>query len=130
MTADGQRFRWVALQLDELAKCHHRPAVSNRLRSLPKDLNETYDRIVSKISDDDLDYVVKVLQCLAFCVRPMTLEEVGEVVAVNFSAEEGLDNALVILDICSGLVTLVASIYHPGNKLKGECHIDEANTTI
>jgi hypothetical protein len=129
MTPDGRRFRWVALQLDELAKCHHRPGVKNRLKSLPRDLNETYDRIVSKISDDDRDYAVKVLQCLAYSVYSMTLEEVGEVVAVNYSAEDGLDNALVILDICSSLVTLVASIDEPENKLRGELYIDEANAT-
>ena len=130
LTIDSRRFRWVALQLDELAKCHHRPAVKNRLKSLPKDLDETYDRIISKISEDDRDYAVRVLQCLTFAARPMTLEEVGEVVAVNFSAEEGLDNALVILDMCSSLVTLVGSTDNPENKLKGEFYVDEAKTTI
>jgi hypothetical protein len=130
MTVDIRRFRWVALQLDELAKCHHRPAVKNRLRSLPKDLDETYDRIISKINDDDRDYAVKVLQCLTFAARPMTLEEVGEVVAINFNAEEGLDDALVILDICSSLVTLVASTEEPEIKLKGKCYVDEVKTII
>jgi hypothetical protein len=46
------RFRWVALQLDDLQSCLNARAVEQQLKSLPKNLDETYDRLLSKITKD------------------------------------------------------------------------------
>ena len=52
------------------------------MRSLPKTLDETYQKILLNIDELWCDDVWKVLWRLAFCLQPPTLEEVVEVVAV------------------------------------------------
>jgi ankyrin repeat protein len=82
------------------------------LKSLPKTLNGMYDQIISKISEGDQKYAVKVLQFLAWASRPVTLQEVAHIVAMNINSgciDQGLDNAEDILDICANLVTLSSS---------------------
>ena len=79
--------------------------------SLPKDLDETYNRILLRIKGDDECYkdAFAVLQWLAVAARPPTLYEVAEVIAVSPGiAEIDEDNRLFdakeLLSICSGLV--------------------------
>ena len=43
------RFIWVALQLDELAKCSSKAEITKRLKELPTGLDEIYNRILKKI---------------------------------------------------------------------------------
>jgi hypothetical protein len=89
------------------------------LKSLPKDLDETYNRILQRIREEDHDYAVKALQCLAFSARPMTLEEVAEVIAFNVDTgqfDETLDDPRDILEICSCLITISSSA---GDERKG-----------
>jgi hypothetical protein len=118
------RFRWVALQLESLKKLRKGDvdAVRKLLQSLPKDLDETYDRILLKIREEDYEYAFKVLQCLAVSAYPLTLAEVVEVVSLDFDSghfDQGPDDALDILEICSSLVT----ISHDGSskQLRGKC---------
>jgi hypothetical protein len=96
-------------------------AVRKLLQSLPEDLDETYDRILLKIREKDYEYAFKVLQCLAVSARPLTLAEVVEVVSLDFDGghfDQGPDDALDILEICSSLVTI--SHAEPTNKLTGK----------
>ena len=113
------RFRWVALQLDSLASCRIANDVYQRLESLPRGLDETYDRILSKIQDEDSKWAVRILECLAFSARLMTLEEVAEVVAFNPDSrqfDQRLPDPLAILDICSSLITISSGT----DKMKGK----------
>lgn len=105
------RFRWVALQLEELITCSSRRDVKNQLQAMPKDLGGIYEKILSRShKPDDLK---RFLQLLAFAVRPMKIEEVAEVVVVNFVSNEGpsydADLRYVdpkdVLTVCSGLIT-------------------------
>ena len=116
------RFRWVALQLDSLKLCRSQAKVRETLASLPKDLDETYDRILSKIRDDDYEYAYGSLQFLAFSARPMTVEEVAEVAAFNCRSErfDKLDNPLDVLEICSSLVTISNRTAGSTDQSKGE----------
>jgi hypothetical protein len=121
MTTDHSfsRFRWVALQLDSLEYCRIANDVSQCLESLPEGLDETYDRILSKIKREDRKWVIRVLECLAFSARLMTLEEVGEVVAFNPDSgqfDQRLPNSLTILEICSSLITIPSGT----DKMKGK----------
>jgi hypothetical protein len=82
------------------------------LKSLPKTLEGMYDRILSRISEQDQKYAVKVLKFLAFAAHSVTLEEVAHVVAMNIDhhcIDQGLDDAQDILEICASLVTLSSS---------------------
>ncbi|KAL9122142.1 MAG: hypothetical protein Q9187_001305 [Circinaria calcarea] len=106
-------FRWAVCQLDELRKCVKIPQLRRTLNSLPKTLDATYDRILCSIEEVHSEDAHLVLQWLAFSARPLTLREIAEVIAVNFTGdlpkldiENRLLNPHGILQICSSLITL------------------------
>ena len=79
------RFRWVVLQLAVLEKCSSRYEIDKRLAELPKGLGEIYYRILSNINEHHRADTRTFLQWLAFCKRPMTIEEIAETTTVDFS---------------------------------------------
>ena len=79
------RFRWVALQLAELAKCSSRYEIDIQLAELPKGLDEVYHRILKNVDDKHRADTKMFLQWLAFCKRPMTIEEIAETITADFS---------------------------------------------
>ncbi|KAI9838432.1 MAG: hypothetical protein M1837_002487 [Sclerophora amabilis] len=104
-------FRWVVCQLDILRSCLSSSALKKALKSLPKTLDETYDRILISIDEDYQRQAHIALQWLAFSGRPLSLDEVAEAVAVNpeqtsFADEDRLYDPHDILTFCSSLVTL------------------------
>ena len=106
------RFRWVALQLNELKKCRTKSDLKKQLANLPQGLDKTYDRILLGINEQDHGFAKTFLQWLSFAVRPLTLEELATTAAVNLCAENGpeytSDNELQdikdVLKICSSFV--------------------------
>ncbi|CAG5158427.1 uncharacterized protein ALTATR162_LOCUS5073 [Alternaria atra] len=105
-------FRWAVCQLDTLGKCRNRADLRKALATLPPTLDKTYDRILCAIAAEDAVYAVRVLLWLAFSERPLTVDEVAEVVAIDvardpaFNRDEVLEDPLEALDICSSLVTI------------------------
>ncbi|OCK76482.1 ankyrin, partial [Lepidopterella palustris CBS 459.81] len=114
-------FRWAACQLDTLGKCRSRLTLRKSLATLPPTLNETYDRILSAIDKEDSEYAVRILRWLTFSSRPLLLEEISEIVAIDvkhdpvFNSEGVLEDPLEALDICSSLVT-IATIEESGRR--------------
>jgi hypothetical protein len=107
------RFRWVFCQLEDIRRCRKRNDVTKTLESLPDGLPETYDRILRNIDEKDRDDALKILRFLAFSSRPVTIEEVAEVVAVDlvnllFDPGERLIHPRETLSICSSLVSFSA----------------------
>jgi ankyrin repeat protein len=106
------RFRWVACQLDELRKCAKLSELRKILKSLPKNLDETYERILLNVDELYKEDVRRVLQWLCFCAQPVTLEEMVEVLAVTFEDRPRFDvdqrypEPEDILSRCSSLVSL------------------------
>ncbi|KAI9878600.1 MAG: hypothetical protein M1830_000460 [Pleopsidium flavum] len=107
-------FRWVVCQIDVLRRCRKLPLLRQRLRELPNTIDETYDRILLNIPEDDQQAAHATLQWLAFSQRPMTLGEISEAIAVDtrqrcFAVESRFLDAHSILEICSSMVTLSES---------------------
>jgi hypothetical protein len=106
------RFRWVVCQLDVLRKCLTVDGLRTTLKTLPKSLDETYDRILSNIDEEHSSHARNILQWLAFSVRPVTLEEVAAGLAVDLDhsclldPDQQLQDPYDILTICSSLVTM------------------------
>ncbi|CAN9382094.1 unnamed protein product [Alternaria alternata] len=106
-------FRWAVCQIDALAKCRNLATLRKSLATLPQTLDQTYDRILTAIREDDSAYAMRILQWLTFSARPLTVNEVAEIVAIDvarepaFDRDEVLTDSLEVLDICSGLVTIV-----------------------
>jgi hypothetical protein len=85
------------------------------LATLPQTLDETYNRILTAISEQDRDFAMRILQWLTFSARPMSVEEIAEVVAIDvarepaFDRDDVLEDPLEALNICSSLVTLTTN---------------------
>ncbi|KAF1928951.1 HET-domain-containing protein, partial [Didymella exigua CBS 183.55] len=105
-------FRWAFCQLDTLAECRNRTMLRKSLATLPQTLDQTYDRILTAIGEGDCEYAMRILQWLTFSMRPMSVEEVAEVVAIDmardpaFDCDDVLEDPLEALNICSSLVTI------------------------
>jgi len=112
MTKYDFRFRWVALQLNELKECRTKTDLKKQLADLPQGLDKTYDQILLGIKKKDHSYAKIFLQWLCFAVRPLTLRELATTAAVDLSAKNGpeykSDNEFQdikdVLKICSSLI--------------------------
>lgn len=85
---------------------------------MPKTLDETYERILKEVGKADGDLARQILQCLTVAIRPLSVEELAEIVALNFEEAEGdipkfdqdwrfQDQDLLIT--CSSLIAIVKS---------------------
>ncbi|KAH9055869.1 hypothetical protein EDB83DRAFT_1091321 [Lactarius deliciosus] len=112
--ADGM-FRWVYCQLEVLRYCF--PAnVRRTLEELPKSLDETYERILKEINNANREHSYRLLQCLAVASRPLRVEELAELLAIELDAG-GIpklnvdlrweDREEAVLSACSSLVTVI-----------------------
>src|SRR2546423_2032043 len=108
------RFRWAVCQLDSLINCLTRSQLRKSLAALPVTLDETYDRILLAIDNNHSEYALRILQWLAFSARPLRVDEIAEIVAIDvkgnhsFDPDQILEDPLDVLKICSSLVTLAA----------------------
>jgi hypothetical protein len=82
------------------------------LKTLPKTLDETYDRMLSRIDDDGYsNEALTILQWLCFAARPLGIKEIVEVLAIDldscqFDPEQRFPEPRDILRVCSSLVTV------------------------
>jgi hypothetical protein len=82
------------------------------LATLPPTLDAKYERILCAIDESDSQYATRILQWLAFSRRPLKIEEVSELVAINpkgnpaFEPDEVLEDPWEVLNICSSLVSI------------------------
>ncbi|KAK5213959.1 hypothetical protein LTR41_000151 [Exophiala xenobiotica] len=108
----GGVFRWVECQLRPLRLC---PRSERRLdiclRALPKSLDETYERILCSI--ESREEAQQLLSLLCFALRPLSVGEVTEALAVDIDDLECYDpgrrfigGADDVLRICPGLIEI------------------------
>jgi hypothetical protein len=80
-------------------------------------LDETYERVLREIKKPNRGHARRLLQCLVVAIRPLRVEELAEVVAVDFDDAEGIpklkprwrweDQEQALLTSCSSLITIV-----------------------
>ncbi|KAN0141750.1 hypothetical protein V8E53_000212 [Lactarius tabidus] len=112
--ADGM-FRWVYCQLEALQPCFPNN-LRRMLEELPKSLDETYQRILKEINNANQKQAHQLLQCLAVARRPLEVEELAEVLALDVDAG-GIptfnvnwrweDHEAAVLSACSSLVSVI-----------------------
>lgn len=80
-------FLWVFFQLDDLCEAPSDAIIRETLKNLPDGLIETYQRIMTKIAQNDLtiDIARKMFLWIACAKRPMRIEEVKEAAAFDLS---------------------------------------------
>ena len=108
------RFRWVYCQLEALQPCFPNN-LRRMLEELPKSLDETYQRILKEINNANQKQAYQLLQCLAVAQRPLRVEELAEVLALDVNAG-GIptfnanwrweDPEAAVLSACSSLVSV------------------------
>ncbi|KAK5405278.1 hypothetical protein LTR06_008973 [Exophiala xenobiotica] len=59
-------FRWAVCQLDILRRLNHQSKIREAIKSLPKTLDETYERIFSYIADEEKELVRHTLHWVCF----------------------------------------------------------------
>jgi hypothetical protein len=107
------RFRLVSLQMNELQDCLNKDDLESQLESLPRSLDEVYNRIVSEINTKYREDALKILQWLSFSIRPLKLAEMAQVTCMVPDADQGLRfkpsrvsvDPRSVLMICSSFVT-------------------------
>ena len=114
--------------------CFDLPHIRQALASLPKNLDDTYARILCHIDNRYNHYsrfVLKTLQWLTFSTRPLLLEELAETFAIDvdetprFDPERRLPEPREILTICSSLITLTNYKYNiPDEESGSEAYHD------
>jgi hypothetical protein len=115
------RFRWVFCQLETLRHClpQNIPCVLNEL---PPSLDETYERLLKEIGMVNRHHAYRLLQCLAVAMRPLQVEELAEILALDFDhSKDGVpqlkedwrwkDQQEAALSTCSSLITVVDNGY-------------------
>ncbi|EIM82435.1 uncharacterized protein STEHIDRAFT_141728 [Stereum hirsutum FP-91666 SS1] len=112
--ADGM-FRWAFCQLEALQKCGTPAKLLEALKTLPRTLDETYERTLMAIPEDDRAYAKRILLWLAFSLRPLTMNEAAETMTLtlhfddmsqkpHFSDQERPFSSSYVLETCSSLV--------------------------
>jgi hypothetical protein len=104
--------------LDVLRYCLP-PSLRRTLNELPESLDETYERVLKEIKKPNRDHARRLLQCLVVAVRPLRVEELAEVLAVDFDGADGTpklnaswrweDQEQALLSSCSSLITIVTA---------------------
>jgi ankyrin repeat protein len=91
-------------------------SIKRALDELPKTLDETYDRTLQDIDEEKRGYTYRLFQCLTVSVRPLRVDELVEVFAIELDAETmpGFDAEWrpedaeeAVMSACSTLVTIV-----------------------
>ena len=117
MNLYSPRFLWASFQINDLCEEDTDEGIRERLQNLPRDLNETYERILSRIiKRQKCTIAKKVFQWVAAVKRPLTLEELREAIAIEpcqeYMRPERLMNDInSVITICGNLVVLDEELY-------------------
>jgi ankyrin repeat protein len=108
-------FFWIIRQMDILPRSL--PATVVRVvEGLPETLDQTYERILLRVAEENWEHTYHVFHTLMVATRPLTMEELCLVLAIDFIAEvtpkyeeiwrsdEPEDN---LLTVCSTLLSFV-----------------------
>ncbi|KAJ7763139.1 ankyrin repeat-containing domain protein [Mycena maculata] len=114
VTKSGGMFRLAACLLDELSRQKLDPDMDVILANLPNDLFGIYSRFLEPIHQRDFDYVARILCWLVFSARPMTLQQLTDSLAFEFSDPNRFvfdrtkrgSQAIGVCKILQGLVTV------------------------
>ena len=102
-------------QLEILRDCLP-SSVRRFLDELPESLDETYERILMEVKKPNRDHAQRLLQCLVVAIRPLEVEELAEVLAIDFddakmpklnASWRWEDQERALLTSCSSLIVIV-----------------------
>ena len=89
------------------------------LGELPESLDQTYERVLRSINKANWEHARRLMQCITVAIRPLRVEELAEVLAVDFDAARNggipnvkpdwrwADQHQAVLSTCSSLIAIV-----------------------
>jgi ankyrin repeat protein len=86
------------------------------LSTLPKSLDETYERVLREINEVNQEDLYRLLQCLVVAIRPLRVEELAQVLAVDLESTESIpklkpgwrwEDEAALQTACSSLIAIV-----------------------
>lgn len=84
-------FLLVKCQLDQIRKLKRDKAIRDSLERQPRNLNETYvqalERLIEHHDDEEIVQIQRLFRWLVHAARPLAIEEVAEVIAVDFGQD-------------------------------------------
>ena len=104
-------FLWVALQIEALCAMKTDDAIRRALADLPKDLSETYSRILRRVEEPGRNYQQPILELVLVAYRPLTTEELREALSVTpgdttWNPAKLINGIYSTLACCGGLITI------------------------
>ena len=82
--ANSDRFLWVKIQIEILCKKLSDDEILAALKDLPRDLSQTYDRILDQsINPENRHRGKQIFSWVAIAKRPLTVEEVRQAIATD-----------------------------------------------
>ncbi|KAF3931863.1 hypothetical protein ABW19_dt0206566 [Dactylella cylindrospora] len=109
--ADGM-FLWIKFQIDDIENEDGVDSIRKVIQNLPKGLNETYARILTKIlQKGTAEKALLIFKWVSAALRPLTLTELQEAIAITTDdtyhaqiVDRMIKNPTLILRKCSNLV--------------------------
>lgn len=82
------RFLWVKFQMYDIREALTEDAIRTTLQNLPKDLSETYARIVKKVNESEggrqkIEMMSRILRWVSCARRPLRINELEEAVGLQ-----------------------------------------------
>ncbi|RYP45799.1 hypothetical protein DL768_007918 [Monosporascus sp. mg162] len=104
-------FLWVALQIESLCAAKTDEAIRQALADLPKDLPETFSRILQRSGEGGKHYQTRTFELVTVAQRPLTTEELRESLSVVpgdavWNPARLLNNVYSALACCGSLITV------------------------
>ena len=109
------RFRWVSCQIQQLSEPLSDEDLLDCLDNLPRDLDETYERMLTTIfnkrtSGIQASMVRNLLQWMVAAYNPVQIEVATEAILQEpecCSADKKLPTINAVLDVCTGLIKTI-----------------------
>ena len=119
-----------------MGNCLTLPKLRKALETLPRTLNDTYARILCNIDEEYQQYALHILQWLAFSMRPLHLEELSEVIALDvndtlqFDPQRRLPDPGDVVEICSSLITVTYRSSDDAQSGRSHSNSDESYVSL
>ena len=102
-------FLWTALQIDSLCYMKTDDTIRQALRDFPKDLSETFSRILHRSRELGEPYQKRILELVTAAQRPLTAEELRESLSVipgdaTWNPAKALNDVFSVLTCCGSLL--------------------------
>ncbi|CAG7956576.1 unnamed protein product [Penicillium salamii] len=99
-------FLWVSLVLKNLARTQSRH-VNEKLKTFPPGLDALYHRMMDQVrKSDDADFCKQILGTILTVYRPVTLSELGSLLAGRMDGLDDIDTISDVIESCGSFLTV------------------------